>query len=108
MFQVSEDGALLDNTHEWCAEASGAADRQARGAAFDDCCSSCARSAAQDRRLPQRRRARRPRPGRPRAARAQSILSVLGVPMVVDGQVRGVIGLDAVPASAPGPTRTRP
>jgi diguanylate cyclase (GGDEF)-like protein/PAS domain S-box-containing protein len=95
VFQVSEDGCQLDNTHEWCAEGIEPQIDKLQGLPFDDSLlflrtikqlgivdypSVAALPAEADRVL----------------LEAQSIQSVLGVPMVVDGQVRGIIGLDAV------------
>ena len=97
MFQVSGDGALLDNTHEWCAEGIEPQIDKLQGLPFDD-------SLLFLRTIKQLEIVDYPNvaalPAEAEADRvllgAQSIRSVLGVPMVVDGQVRGVIGFDAV------------
>ncbi len=97
VFQVSEDGSLLDNTHEWCAEGIEPQIDKLQGFPFDDALlflrtikqfaivdypsvAALPAEALADRVL----------------LEEQSIRSVLGVPMVVDGRVRGFIGLDAV------------
>lgn len=97
VFQVSEDGSLLDNTHEWCAEGIEPQIDKLQGLPFDDTLlflrtikqfaivdypsvAALPAEALADRVL----------------LEEQSIRSVLGVPMVVDGRVRGFIGLDAV------------
>lgn len=97
VFQVSEDGSLLDNTHEWCAEGVEPQIHKLQGLPFDDSLlflRTIKQLAIVDypsvAALPSEAEADRVLLG------AQSIRSVLGVPMVVDGQVRGVIGLDAV------------
>ncbi|MCP5223894.1 MAG: EAL domain-containing protein [Thauera sp.] len=97
VFQVSEDGCQLDNTHEWCAEGIEPQIDKLQGLPFDD-------SLLFLRTIKQLGIVDYPSvaalPAEAEADRvlleAQSIRSVLGVPMVVDGQVRGIIGLDAV------------
>ncbi len=97
VFQVSEDGRQLDNTHEWCAEGIEPQIDRLKGLPFDDSLlflRTIKQFAIVDypsvAALPIEAHADRA------LLEAQSVRSVLGVPMVVDGCVRGLIGLDAV------------
>lgn len=97
VFQVSDDGAALDNTHEWCEEGITPQMGNLQGVPFDDallflrtikrfamvdfpCVAALPAEAEADRAL----------------LASQSIQSLLASPMVVGGRVLGFIGLDAV------------
>jgi diguanylate cyclase (GGDEF)-like protein/PAS domain S-box-containing protein len=97
VFQVSEDGRLLDNSHEWCAEGVEPQIDNLHDVPFDDemqFCRTIKRFGIVDypsvSLLPAEAEADR------RVLEAQSIQSLLAVPMVANNRLLGFIGLDSV------------
>lgn len=97
VFQVSADGQFLNNTHEWCAEGIEPQIAHLQNVPFDDSmlfCRSIKRFAVVDYpsvgQLPAEAAVDRA------VLQAQSIQSLLAVPMVANHRLLGFIGLDSV------------
>ena len=97
VFEVSADGACVDNTYEWCREGVSAERDNLQGVPFDDAMQFC-------RLIKQHRLVDYPDVGALGAAaevdkavlRAQGIQSTLAAPMIVNDRLLGFIGLDSV------------
>ena len=100
VFEVSDDGQLLDNTYEWCREGVSPQRDKLQGVPFDDVmlfCRLIKRHEIVDFpdvcALPAGAEVDR------EVLSAQSIRSTLAAPMVANGQLLGFVGLDSVRAA---------